>query len=512
MMKSRTTLPVVGALLALASSAEALTWGLAGGSENWPADKRNAIIACMNDAVSIYNSYGYFDKHVTANYNAGVPTAQASYSGWIDFGGSIGTRVALHEIAHTLGVGQYGGWTSGGWWGPAANARIKLYEGQAATIGTSGDHFWPYGLNYDTEDGSIPRERHCKMVSAMRRDMGIVADSDGDGIPDDWEIFNFGNLTQAAAGDPDGDGVSNLDEYATDSNPNVAAARSGRTYRLRVQFSGKFAEVAAGSAADGGNVQQMSGTTGMEQRWTAIHAGGGWWKFVNVKSGRVLEVAGMSTTNGGNIQQWSWLNNDGQLWRLADNGGGYWRICNRNSGQVADVSGINAADGTNVAQWPDWRGGSQLWAFDEVIPFANNAVFSVNAMHSNKVLDVQWNNMNDGANVGQYDWTGASWQKWRVEDAGSGFLRLVSVNSGKLLEVAGASTADGGNVQQFGANGHACQQWRVENLNQSGVYRVINRNSGLSLDVAGVSTANGANVHQWQWLGATNQQWCFDPR
>jgi len=512
MIKPRTTLPVVGALLTLASSAEALTWGLAGGNESWPADKRNAIIACMNDAVSIYNSYGYFDKHVTANYNSGVPTAQAGYSGWIDFGGSIGTRVALHEIAHTLGVGQHGGWTSGGWWGPAANARIKLYEGQGAAIGTSGDHFWPYGLNYDTEDGSIPRERHCKMVSAMRRDMGIVADSDGDGIPDDWEIFNFGNLAQTAAGDPDGDGVSNLDEYATDSNPNVAAARSGRTYRLRAQFSGKFAEVAAGSTADGGNVQQMSGTTGMEQRWTAIHAGGGWWKFVNVRSGKVLEVAGMSTTNGGNIQQWSWSNNDGQLWRLADNGGGYWRICNRNSGQVVDVSGVNAADGTNIAQWPDWRGGGQLWAFDEVIPFANNAVFSVNAMHSNKVLDVQWNNLNDGANVGQYDWSGADWQKWRVEDAGSGFLRLVSVNSGKLLEVAGASTANGGNVQQFGSNGHACQQWRVENLDQSGVYRVINRNSGLSLDVAGVSTANGANVHQWQWLGATNQQWRFDPR
>ncbi|RZI95545.1 MAG: hypothetical protein EOP39_29550, partial [Rubrivivax sp.] len=401
-----------------------------------------------------------------ANYNAGVPTAQASYSGWIDFGGSIGTRVALHEIAHTLGVGQHGGWTNGGWWGPAANALVKVYDGQGAGIGTGSGHFWPYGLNYDNEDNAVARERHCKMVAAMRRDMGIVADSDNDGIPDDWETFNFGNLSQSAAGDPDGDGVSNLDEYTTDSNPNAAGARAGRTYKLRVQFSGTFAAIAGGSTADGAAVQQATSAAGLEQRWTAIHTGGGWWKFVNAKSGKALEVPGMSTTNGAALQQWPWLNNAGQQWRLADGGGGYWRICNRNSGQVFDVAGVNAADGTAITQWPDWKGGGQLWAFDETIPFASNAVFSVNAMHSNKVLDVQNPNLNDGANVGQYDWNGGNWQKWRVEDLGSGFMRLVSVHSSKLLEVAGASTANGGNVQQFGNNGATCQHWRVESLDQ----------------------------------------------
>ena len=41
------------------------------------------------------------------------------------------------------------------------------------------------------------RIRHVKMVSAMRRDMGIVSDSDGDGIPNDWEMFHFGILSQA---------------------------------------------------------------------------------------------------------------------------------------------------------------------------------------------------------------------------------------------------------------------------------------------------------------------------
>jgi autotransporter-associated beta strand protein len=211
--------------LSLASHAQ-LTWSLASGNGSWPADKRAAIIAAMDEAVALYNAHGYFPKTLWANYSPSVPTAQASYSGWIDFGGSIGTRVALHEISHTLGVGQVTAWNanrSGNTWtGTFAINRVKLFNGPAATLSADAAHFWPYGLNYDTEDGSTTRVRHIKMVSAMRRDMGIVTDSDNDGIPNDWEMFYFGNLSQTATGDADGDGVNNLSEYNADTHPAAA--------------------------------------------------------------------------------------------------------------------------------------------------------------------------------------------------------------------------------------------------------------------------------------------------
>ncbi len=204
-------------------SASALTWSLNGGNESWPADKRTAIVNAMNQAVALYNAHGYFDKHVTANYDASVPTANGSYSGWINFGGSISTRVALHEISHTLGVGTLSGWgtriTAGKWTGTRALARVKLYDGAAATIGADSAHFWPYGLNFDNEDGTTNRIRHIRMVSALRWDMGIVTDSDTDGTPDDWERFWFGGLTQSGSDDFDKDGITNLDEYAADTDP-----------------------------------------------------------------------------------------------------------------------------------------------------------------------------------------------------------------------------------------------------------------------------------------------------
>ncbi len=47
----------------------------------------------------------------------------------------------------------------------------------------------------------------------------MTLDSNGNGIPDTWEMQYFGNLLQPANGDFDGDGFSNLQEYLADTNP-----------------------------------------------------------------------------------------------------------------------------------------------------------------------------------------------------------------------------------------------------------------------------------------------------
>jgi len=45
------------------------------------------------------------------------------------------------------------------------------------------------------------------------------ADSDGDGLPDAWEMSHFSNLNQGGSGDPDTDGMTNLQEYAAGTDP-----------------------------------------------------------------------------------------------------------------------------------------------------------------------------------------------------------------------------------------------------------------------------------------------------
>ncbi|GAH42196.1 unnamed protein product, partial [marine sediment metagenome] len=47
-------------------------------------------------------------------------------------------------------------------------------------------------------------------------------DTDHDGLPDDWEGENFGDLSQGADDDPDSDGLTNLQEYSIETDPNDA--------------------------------------------------------------------------------------------------------------------------------------------------------------------------------------------------------------------------------------------------------------------------------------------------
>lgn len=47
----------------------------------------------------------------------------------------------------------------------------------------------------------------------------LMIDSDADGLPDSWELANFGSLTNSASTDFDGDGSSNLQEFLNGTNP-----------------------------------------------------------------------------------------------------------------------------------------------------------------------------------------------------------------------------------------------------------------------------------------------------
>ncbi len=48
------------------------------------------------------------------------------------------------------------------------------------------------------------------------------SDTDGDGLPDAWETQHFGNLSATAGGDPDSDGLTNLQELGSGTNPRQA--------------------------------------------------------------------------------------------------------------------------------------------------------------------------------------------------------------------------------------------------------------------------------------------------
>jgi hypothetical protein len=87
-------------------------------------------------------------------------------------------------------------------------------------------------------------------------------DSDGDGLPDDWEVTYFGDLTHDGSGDTDGDGLSDLAEYKAGTNPandssvlrvlSISALSTGETTIIWSAVGGKAYRVQYKDTLDAG--------------------------------------------------------------------------------------------------------------------------------------------------------------------------------------------------------------------------------------------------------------------
>lgn len=102
-------------------------------------------------------------------------------------------------------------------------------------------------------------------------------DVDGDGLPDAWEVTHFGNRSaQNGEGDTDGDGVTNLQEYLAGTNPmNAASAPDTDTDGLRdvweMTHFGNLNQTASGDPDNDGfnNAAEMAaGSSPMDINWT----------------------------------------------------------------------------------------------------------------------------------------------------------------------------------------------------------------------------------------------------
>ncbi len=65
-------------------------------------------------------------------------------------------------------------------------------------------------------------DHNAILNAVVLKTVEVGPDTDGDGLPDEWEIKYFGNLSQNGAGDADSDGLTNLQEYELFLDPSNA--------------------------------------------------------------------------------------------------------------------------------------------------------------------------------------------------------------------------------------------------------------------------------------------------
>lgn len=176
-------------------------WGPNLGWMDWRGDTANGAV------IGEYVCSGYI-------YSANV--------GWINLGNGAPADGIYYSntTASDWGVNQDGlgnlrGYAWGanvGWIAFKTNGmpRVDLYTGKMSGYVWSANCGWISLSN---------------VVAYVQTDtIAPGTDTDGDGIPDAWELQQFGNLTTAnGTSDYDGDGVSDKNEYLAGTNPKDSA-------------------------------------------------------------------------------------------------------------------------------------------------------------------------------------------------------------------------------------------------------------------------------------------------
>lgn len=141
------------------------------------------IKTAMDSACALFNRYTPFSANIYVYYDAGIPTAQASYYGSIGFGSNtrymwVGT--AIHEMAHYFGSGTSNAYWSrmvnGAWTGTVANNLMKTITG--GTISGDSQHYWPYGINQKEEITNLGSEavQYTALINAVKVIKAMLVD------------------------------------------------------------------------------------------------------------------------------------------------------------------------------------------------------------------------------------------------------------------------------------------------------------------------------------------------
>jgi hypothetical protein len=143
-------------------------------------------------------------------------------------------------------------------------------------------------------------------------------------------------------------------------------------YRLVNQYTGKCLDVENWGMNNGVNVDQwdcLNPVSGhLNQVFTLVPRGNGYYQFVAKHSGRCLDVISSSTNNGAWTEQWDCLG-DGQfnqIWKVVPMPGGWAEFVSKHANKCLEIGNGSLNNGAKAQQWDCYGYGHQQWGFQSV--------------------------------------------------------------------------------------------------------------------------------------------------
>lgn len=175
--------------------------------------------------------------------------------------------------------------------------------------------------------------------------------------------------------------------------------------------------------------------------------------------------------------------------------------------QTGKFMGIVEADGSLAASASTRTESTKF----RIVTLANDPishsdqVFTIQAVHSGKLLDIDGGSHARGRSVVTNTASGAATQRWRISHLGDGYFHIVNIASEQSLDVAGSSTADAADVLQWPGHSGDNQIFAFQPC-EDGSYLLIAKHSGKVLDVTGSGQADGTRVIQYTRNDTPNQR------
>ncbi|KAF2152800.1 hypothetical protein K461DRAFT_294438 [Myriangium duriaei CBS 260.36] len=284
-------------------------WALSGDAPDWALAE---ITDSMNWVMNQLNTLTDYHGTTSTVYDADVSTADASFLGQVRFGSQLTRRTALHEMDHWLGSGTV--WefqnlvSNGRFNGATVGRRIRSYDGSDAVLYSDGTHFWPYGMNYESEF-SDP-QRTIALVAAQRADMGW-----GDGTAAIAGSRRFLNRASQLMLD------TTMGTNAVLANSTVSPSQIWQVgyidgFVTLTIDNGTLSLGSSGDPTNGASTTISSTVSGQsDQYWEMIPTDSGWFLLRNKGTFTCLDNIG-NEREGANMALWACGGHPNQQWHL----------------------------------------------------------------------------------------------------------------------------------------------------------------------------------------------------
>lgn len=236
-----------------------------------------------------------------------------------------------------------------------------------------------------------------------------------------------------------------------------------------------------------------------EQIWRFTKNADGSYKIINCKTGCALDRGGSDN----NVYVSPDCGNDYQSWYIYGESGAYF-FKPRNSDNVMDISGGSVEDGANVGMF-EWNGTTaqkfQIWKLDTWTNLEMIQDVGTN-FYAYLINTEAWKNIVNESddNVAMHNDTKSENQIWKFIRKDDGSYKILNCKTGKALDWNDKN----GNVYVNSDYNNDFQSWYI--FGESGAYYLKPKNSNKVLDITSGSVNDGANVQIYDWNGTTAQK------